>query len=532
MDVRVNRDTASRTPTPWGWIAALVAARMGLYLLSSGPMAYGYMGDEFYFLACAKRLAWGYVDQPPLGIWLLAGLEPVLGSSLPALHLLPTLAHAAAMVLGALLARELGGGRAAQGLAALATLVAPVYLGAASNYSLYIFDVAVWAGAAWVLARIANGASPRAWWLLGTLLGLGLLDKLSVLWLGAGIAVGLVATPGRRWLASPWPWLAAGLALAIASPYVVWLALHEWAAVEFLRNAAAGKLVHKTPLEYLGEQLLMMHPACVPLWVAGLASYFATATGRRHQLLGWVWITAFGILAASGAARSSYLAPAYTVLVPAGAVVFERLARRRAWRWLPATAAAVLAVAGLGAAPFATPLLPPERYVAFERWLGLSAPRDENLELGALPLHFAERFGWGDVRRAVREAAAGLSPAERGRAAVYSDWFQVAATVDFYREREGLPPALSGHNTYWLWGPGDASGEVLLAVVPREGSSPTKLGLPNRVEDLRRWYGRVEPAAEVDCTWCLPDLARLVVYVCREPRVPIGVWWAEVKRYI
>jgi len=392
--------------------------------------------------------------------------------------------------------------------------------------------VAVWAGAALVLARIANGASPRAWLLLGALLGLGLLNKLSALWLGAGIGVGLVATSERRWLALPWPWLAGALALAIASPYVVWLAFHEWAAVEFLRNAAAEKLVRKTPFRYLGEQLLMMHPVEVPLWVAGLVFYFASETGRRHQLLGWIWITAFAILAASGAARSSYLAPAYTVLVPAGAVVFERLARRRAWRWLPATATAVFAVAGLGGAPFATPLLPPERYIAFERWLGLSAPQDENLELGALPLHFSERFGWSDVRRAVREAAASLTPAERERAAVYSDWFQIAATVDFYREREGLPPALSGHNTYWLWGPGDVSGEVLIALVPHEDSSPAKIGLPNRIEDLRRWYARVEPVAEVDCTWCLPDVARLVVYVCREPRVPTKAWWPEVKRYI
>ncbi len=141
---------------PWSWIAALVAARFGLYLLSSGPLAYGYMGDEFYFLACARRLAWGYVDQPPLGIWMLAAVEPILGSSLLALHLLPTLAHAAAIVLCALLARELGGGRSAQGLAALAVLVASVYLGAASNYSLYIFDVALWAGAALVLARRAG----------------------------------------------------------------------------------------------------------------------------------------------------------------------------------------------------------------------------------------------------------------------------------------------------------------------------------------------------------------------------------------
>lgn len=525
-------DAASDTSPPWNWLAAIVAVRIALYLLSSGPMAYGYMGDEFYFLACAKHLALGYVDQPPLGIWMLAGLEPVLGSSLLALRLLPTLAHAGSIVLCALVAREFRGGRAAQGLAALAALVAPVYLGAASNYSLYIFDVCLWAAVALVLARITNGASPHAWLLLGALLGLGLLDKLSVLWLGAGIGVGLLATRERYRLATRWPWLAAAVALALTSPYVVWLAFHDWAVVEFLRNAAAEKLVRKTPLEFLGEQLLVMHPVMVPLWVAGLYYYFASEAGRRHRLLGWIWITAFGILAASGAARSSYLAPAYTVLIPAGAVAFERLARRPACRWVPATAAALFAVTGLGGAPFATPLLPPASYVAFERWLGLAAPRDEKASLGRLPLHFAERFGWREVRGAVRDAAASLTPAERERAAVFSDSFQVAATIEFYRDREGLPPVVSGHNNYWLWGPGAVSGEVLLAVVPKAGASSESPYFPNRIGDLRRWYARVEPVAEVDCTWCLRDVTGLVVYVCREPRVPIDAWWPEVKRYI
>lgn len=503
----------------WQLLAGLGALRVGLYLLSSGPLAYGYLADEFYYLACAERLAWGYVDHPPLSIALLAGIRTGLGDSLLALRLLPSLAHAAAVFLCALLARELGGGRAAQGLTAVAVLAAPVYLGVSSFYSMNALEPALWAASALVLVRIVDGAPPRAWLVLGVLLGLGLQTKLSTLWLGFGIAVGLVATSERRWLATPWPWSAAGLAALLASPYALWLARHGWPLLEFMRNATSNKMVEKGLLQFAGEQLLMVNPLIAPLWMAGLLFLFASRAGRRYRLLGWIWLSVFALLAASGTARANYLGPAYALLLPAGGVAFERMARARSWGWLPPVAASVFAFAGIASAPLAIPLLPPSLYVRYEEALGIAPPVEEQGPQSQLPLHFALRFGWEDIRRAVGEGLAVLSPAEQERAVVLGAWFGDTGMINFYRERDGLPRAISGHNNYWLWGPGDASGDVLI-VLTRDGP-----------ERLRRWYRRVEAVDEVGCTWCMPDTARLVVYVCRDPRRAIDDWWPEVKRY-
>jgi hypothetical protein len=506
-------------PVPWHFLAALSAARLGLYLLTSGPLAYGYLSDEFYYLDCAQRLAWGYVDHPPLSIVLLRLVHATLGDSLLALRLLPTLAHCAAVVLVALLARELGGGRTAQRLAALAALVSPVYLGVTDFYSMNAFEPALWAAAALILARIANGADPRAWLLLGLVLGLGLLNKISMLWFGVGLAVGLVVTRERRWLATPWPWLAAVLAFALLAPYVLWQLQHGWPLLEFMQNAREQKMVAKSPLAFLTDQLLVMNPVLAPFWAAGLVYYFASQEGRRQQLLGWIWVGAFAVLVASGAVRANYLAPAYTPLLAAGGVVFEQLARRRDWRWLPAAAAGLFLVGAAAIAPMAVSLLPPARFVAYQRAIGIAPPVDQTGDLGPMPLHFALRFGWAELRTGVARAVASLSPEEREHAVVLGSWFGDTGMINLYRARDGLPPAIGGHNNYWLWGPGDATGEVLVAIAESD-------------DELREWYADVRQVADVDCSYCLPDVARLRVYVCRQPRRPIADWWPEVKRYI
>jgi hypothetical protein len=508
----------SRAPLPWKILWILIVAELAVYLLSSGPLAYGYMSDEFYYFECADRLAWGYVDHPPLSVALLGGVRAVLGDSLLAIHLLPALAACATLVLVAALARELGGGRVAQGLAALAALISPVYLGVAGFYSMNAYEPMLWAGAALILARILNGGDPRLWLALGLVLGIGLLNKISMLWLGLGLAVGLMLTPERRWLATPWPYLAAGLAFALFAPHVVWQLQHGLPMLEFMANAAEVKMVPKSPLRFASEQLLMMNPLAVPLWLSGLVYYFATSEGSRHRLLGWIWITTFLLLAAGGSARANYLGPAYTVLLPAGAVAFEQIARRRSWRWLPATAAVLLIVGGIATAPMAIPLLPPARYVQYERALGISPPVEEQGRAGPLPLHLALRLGWSELLAAVEAAHATLSEEERAGAVVFGSWFGDTGAVNFFGGEAGLPMAISGHNHHWLWGPRGFTGDVMIVVARPDAT-------------VLEQFGRVERVAGIACRYCLPDRNRLSVYVAREPRQPLPELWPRLKHY-
>jgi len=502
-----------------GPVALLCLVQLALWVLSSGPLAYGYMSDEMYYLDCADRLAWGYVDHPPFSLLLLAGVRALLGDSLLALHLLPALATCLDFGLVALLARELGGGRVAQALAALAVLAAPVHQGIAGFYSMNALEPALWSGALLLLARIANGASPRLWLVLGGLLGVGLLNKISVLWLGAGLAVGLLATPARRWLATPWPWACAAIAALLFAPHLFWQAANGWPTLEFMRNATSQKMLAKTPLDFAGEQILTMGPLAAPLWLAGLGWYFLTPDGRRQQLLAWVWIVVIALLVASGSARANYAAPAYAGLLAAGGVAVERGCRRGARRWPAGVFAAGLGLSGLALLPLATPLLPPERLIDYARALGVEAPRQQVGETADLPIHLALRFGWPELIDAVTRAQSELSPGERAQAVVLAPSFGVAGALRFLGRGHGLPPVISGHNNYFLWGRGDAGGEVLIAVA-------------DDASDLEWAYERVERVAEIDCRHCESELARRAVFVCRGLRVPFESFWARSRRFI
>lgn len=476
------------------------------------------MGDELYYLDCAEHLAFGYVDHPPFSIAVLAVLRALFGDSLLALHALPALLHVATIALIGALARELGGGRVAQGLAGLGALVCPIYLADAGFYSMNAFEPALWALVALLLARIANGAAPRTWLWLGVVLGVGLLNKWSVLWLGLGLGVALVSTPERRWLATRWPWLCAGIALALFSPHVAWQVQNDWPTLEFMRNATAHKMTAKSPLAFAAEQVLVMNPVAAPLWLAGAAWLLAAPGGRKFRTLGWTWLVVLALLAASGSARSNYSGPAYAALFAAGGVAWEGVARRRGLRFAPAALALVLAL-GLAAAPLALPLVPPESYAAYTRALGIEAPKDEVAEFGPLPIHLASRIGWSGVAAAVAGAYDALPPEERGRVAILGGSFGETGALNFFGAPSGLPRAISAHNNYWLWGPGAADGSVVIALARSE-------------EVLLRYFERVERAGEIDCRYCMPAIDRLSVYVCRGPRRPLREVWSELKHYI
>jgi hypothetical protein len=502
-------------PIAWSAIGVVVGAKLAIHALSNGPLAWGYMTDELYFLDCAQRLDWGYVDHPPLSIALLVPVRALFGDSLPALHALPALFSASAVLFTGLLAREMGGGRSAQGLAALALLTSGVGLALGTYYSMNPIDQALWAIGMWLLARILNGGKDRLWLALGLLVGVGLLNKVSMLWFGAGLGVGLLLTPERRRLATPWPWAAGAIALALFGPFVWWQQQHGWPFLEFSRNAAQYKVGAVSPLGLLSGQILAMNPLTAPLWLAGLVACFTSPALARYRPIAWIFVTTFGILAASGSARIHYLAPAFPVLLAAGAIVVERVGASRPW--LPRTAAISIALAGLVSLPLVVPLLSPAATVAYQERLGIQAPQERESS-GVLPIHLALFQHAEATLDAVGRAWASLAPEERARATILTRSFGETGAIDLLGPRRGLPRSIGTHNQYWLWGPGDATGELMLVV----GESQ---------QEVERWFRQCVRSAEIECPYCMPMFDAEAVFVCRDARRPMRELWPEMKLY-
>ena len=500
------------------WLAA--AAKLAVHLVWVN--GYGYFRDELYYLACARHLAWGYVDHPPLSVAVLAVERAALGESRLALRLVPALAGAAVVALTGWLARELGGGRVAMGVAALAALVAPMYLALDHFYSMNALDVLAWTAAVCIVARILRdppGARAAHWVALGVVLGLGLLNKASVLWLMGGLAAGALLTRHRRLASSPGPWVALAIATAFVAPHVAWQVAHDWPTREFVKHATEDKMATVTAASFLGSQVLDMHPLNALLWVPGLGALLAHPRLAAFRPLGIAYVAIFALLVLNAASRSGYLAPMYPALFAAGAVLFEELAERARRRWIAPAFAAVLVAGGAATAPLAMPILPLQRYLAYAAALGQKPDTEEKKEVGALPQFYADMFGWPEMTAAVVHVAEGLAPAERAHAVVRaSDYGQAGAFELFGRGR--LPPVASGHNNYWLWGPGDPDATVEI-----------RLGHDDAAEYWRKnGYTQVEERGIFENPWVMPYENHLKIWVCRA-RTPLGARWQDAKHY-
>ncbi|HLA78616.1 MAG TPA: glycosyltransferase family 39 protein [Vicinamibacteria bacterium] len=499
----------------WGWPLPvwLLAGAVVLAELAFGPR-YGLFRDEFYYLACADHLAWGYVDHPPLSIAVLKLVRAVLGDSILAVRLTPALLVGGLVLLGSRLAQALGGGRFAQTLAALAVAAAPQYLGQGGYYSMNSFDLVFWAGAALLVARLTPDDGPRRFLFLGLILGLGLLNKISVLFFGAGLAAALILTPLRRQLLRIGPWLALVAAGLLFLPHLGWQMLHDWPTREFVENATRYKNVAMSPLQFLGAQVLEINPLNAPLWIAGLFWLLLARRARPYRSLGIIYLVALGVMILQHA-KPYYLGPAYPPLLAAGAVWLESLR----WRWLRPVAVTALAISGAALAPFAMPVLPVETFISYQKAIGLAPPQGERSALGPLPQFFADRFGWQELTEAVARAYRSLPAEDRGRVVIVTSNYGEAGALNYYGRRHGLPPAVSQHNSFYLWGPGTDTVEVAITV----GMNP---------EDLKDAWTSIEEAGRFHSPYAMPYQQRHPILICRGLKLPLPDAWRQGKRFI
>lgn len=513
------------TPRSVGRRANLVLIALALlyFLLEWVPGiigSYGYFIDEFYYLACADHLAFGYVDHPPLSVLLLRMIVATLGDSLPVVRLASALAGAMTILLIGLIARRLGARWSGQALAAGAAMIGTVYHVTFSYYSMNAFSMLLWAACFWVLVEIERRDAPRLWLLFGVLTGLGLENKHTFILLPIGLVGGLLLTQARRHLKSRWFWLGCALTAALMLPNLMWQSSHAWPSLEFYRNADLYKNIKTPPLMVLVYQLLATNPVALPVWLAGLCFFLVSERGRQFRHLGCIYVVLLGLMLVAQKSRPDRIAEAYLVLFAGGGAFLPTLWERARLRWLRWVVPALLVIGGAALAPLGLTLLPPPLAARYAAKLGV-VPQIEKGEdkKTELPQWAADRLGWEQFVEDVAAVATELSPADRGNAIILVPSYGQAGALQLLGRGKGLPPVYAVQNSYSDWGPPPTAPEVAIVTGPFS------------VETVGRLFNEVELVRAYRSDWCMPWRNNAPIWIARSPKVPLRDAWPLLRHY-
>ena len=488
-------------------VVILAGARLLLHCATNWN--YGFHRDELVVLDDARYLDWGYVAYPPFTPFVARIALLLFGPSLVGLRFFAALAQSLAIILTAMMARELGGKRWAQIVAALAMAIAPISVCMGTMFQYITFDFLWWVLAAWIFLRLINSENPR-WWLgLGAVFGLGMMSKYTMIFFIAGIGVAVLLTPARRYLKSPWLWAGAALSVVIFAPNVVWQIRHHFVSLTFLEHIHARDVeIGRTDGFLLQQLFASANLFTLPLWLAGLWFYLVSSAGRRYRALGWMFLVPLTLfLLARG--RFYYMAPAYPMLFAAGAVVWERWLEARKSRTARAGRIATWTALGAGAVFSAVTMLPIAP-IGSAGWRLTSRLHD----------NFTEQIGWPELAQTVGAIYDNLPPQDKPRTAVLAGNYGEAGALNLYGPRYGVPRVICGTNTYWWRGYGEPPEVVILVGFSREGAE--------RLADEVALAGHITNRTGVrnEETQFHPD-----IFVCRRFKQSWPEFWKTFQRF-
>lgn len=496
---------------------ALMAAVFVFLVHALFASRYDLFRDELYFIVCGRQPAFGYVDQPPLVPLLAAGLYKLGFGGAWSLRLPGSIASGALVYISMRFVRFLNGDGVSVALAALAVSIAPMLLGLIATLNTTLFDPLAWTAIALLLLRAIRQDDDRALLLAGLVAGLDLQVKYALLFWVAGLTVGLLVTPQRQLLRRRAFWIALGIGALVALPSFIWQALHGFPFLE-LAAAAQAKNADVQIVPFIVNQILVMNPAFAPLWLAGLVGPFVVARFKDVRFFPIACLVVL-VIVRLGHGKDYYLAPCFPVLFIVGAVILSPVLRTTARKVMTGLMTAMAVGISLVAAPIAMPILSPSALVVYMTSLGIAPQQQEKSFQGSvLPQVFADQLGWHDFTRQVVDAWHLIPAAERAATGIKADNYGEAAAIDVYAGPQGLPPALSGHNQYFLWG--------------LRGQHPLNLlVVQDNPDALRPYCDEMRILGKTHSPFALANENRKTIAFCRKVKPSLAKLWPTLKNY-
>jgi 4-amino-4-deoxy-L-arabinose transferase-like glycosyltransferase len=491
------------------WAVGIVVVLVALvHIYAAGR--YDLFRNELYFIVCGRHPAFGYVDQPPL-VPLLAALMQVGGVNVW-LERLPAVLTAIAIVpLTVMFAQLLGAGTRGAWLAAVAAASSSLVTAMFSWLSTGTFEPFDFTLVAYLITRGFLRNEPRMYWWAGLVGGLAFETKYTILVWVIGLGLGIALCGPRSIFRSRDLWIGVGIAVVIALPNAIWQAAHGFPFLELVHNDNSGNLIGG-PLGFVLQQTFIANFLLAPLWLTGIIAPFVSKRLAPFRFLAVTFVL-MGVLIFVTHGKAYYYAGAYPTIFALGAAACTMLPSILVGIW------AVLTYANAALAlPFVLPMLPPERLKFMYDHSSFKVRPMERAGLGApIPQQLADEFGWRDVARSVEGVYASLPPADRQKAAIFGSNYGEAAAVDVYGH--DLPPALSGNNNYYLWGPRGYDGSVVIAINV----------------DPAQWATFCDSARVVahfgDSPYAMPYEVNRPIVLCRGMHPPLATLWPTFKHY-
>ncbi len=499
-------------------IAYLIFAKILFHLIHP---EYGYFRDELYYIAISDQFSLGNLDILPLTPLFLKLITTIFGYSIKSLHFASSLCGALSLLLACLITRELGGKKFATLLTGLFVLFSGFLIfGALFTYD--SLDFLIQTFAIYLLVKITKENNSKLWILFGFALGLGLLNKLSILLFGLTIFISLWLVPQREYFKSKWIWLSGMVALVFSLPFVLWQSKHNWYFWDFVTSYSGGVSYVASFPEFLWSQILPNNIFGLPVWATGLGLLLFSSEWKKYRLFGLMYVIIF-FLAYFLGVKFYFLIPMYSILFAVGSIKIEdffnkRDIQRTKIKFARIALPIVYVLLSMPLLPMVVPILPIEKFVEYASVLGVHAGvRHENTQLAQLPQHVADRFGWEEMVDQVADVYDAATSKLKDEAGILTGNYGQASAIHLLGRKYDLPEAICPSGWYYF--------ETLRRYEFK--NNYISIGLPRDM--LQNVFEEVIHLDTYTHPYCMPYENNKPIYICKQPKFDLKSYWLVMR---
>lgn len=502
------------------YLIIIALANFLLVYISSFVKGYGYFIDEFYYIACASRPAFGYVDHPPLAPLILAAFQFVFGNSIPAIRILPAVAESASIFFTGILVKEMGGGKFAQSIGACAMAASPMIVAFGGFYSMNAYEPLLAVILLIITVKMIKENDSQKWIQLGIVMGLGLMNKHTFIVFIVILVLSLLIAGKWRLVLNKWFAIGSLIAFIIILPNIIWQVQNNYPSLEFYKNASTQKNIYTPPLTFFLTQVMDNSPFTFPFWFAGAIYLLFSKRIKEFRFLGILFIGLFFVMMLSGSSRPDRLAFAYPAAFAGSAFIYEAFILKHNFRWLKPVVFVFLFIGLAIGLPMILPYFRYEQVEAYTKFIGINT----ELETGnkpALPQMLADKIGWEEKFNLVLNAYDSLSDKDKKETIIAAGNYGQAGSIELFGKKYNLPPVVCAHNNYYLWSKDKLRGNILLQLTkPQDYNRLKKL-----FKDVKEYPG------EFSNPYVTSHENNLVVFICREPKIPYSEMLEKARFY-